>query len=91
MTNFGAVSIVEQVVCGKFLVLRKSNFRVRCFQKFTNFGAVSIVERVVWGKSDGNIKDAHGQASHTQIGIRFLAHLSDEKIAFPWEVFLKFY
>ena len=31
-------------------------------QKLTNFGAVSIVERVVWGKSDGNIKDAHGQA-----------------------------
>ena len=55
----------------------------------TNFGAVSIVERVVWDKSDGNIKDAHGQASHTQIGIKFLAHLSDEKIAFLCEVFSK--
>ena len=27
----------------------------------TNFGAVSRVERVVCGKSDGNMKDAHGQ------------------------------
>ena len=27
----------------------------------TNFGAVYKVERVVWGKSDGNIKDGHGQ------------------------------
>ena len=60
-------------------------------QKLTNFGAVSIVERVVWGKSDGNIKDAHGQAWLTQIGIKFLAHMSAEKIAFPCKVFSKFY
>ena len=49
--------------------------------KSTNFGAVSIVERVVCGESDGNIKDAHGQSWPTQIGIKFLAHLSTEKIA----------
>ena len=42
-------------------------------QKLTNFRALSIVERVVWGKSDGNIKDAPGQAWPTQIGIKFLA------------------
>ena len=42
--------------------------------KSSNFGAVSIVERVVCGKSDGNMKDAHGQV---------LAHLSADKIAFP--------
>ena len=51
-------------------------------QKLTNFGAVSIVERVVWGKSDGHIKDAHGQAWPTQIGFKFLAHMNAEKIAF---------
>ena len=41
----------------------------------TNFGAVFIVDRVVCGKSDGNIKDAEGQ-----IGIKFLTHMSAEKI-----------
>ena len=55
----------------------------------TNFGAVSIVERVVLGKSNENIKDAHGQAWLTRIGIKFLAHMSAEKIAFPCEVFSK--
>ena len=36
----------------------------RCWdkQKKTNFGEVFIVDRVVCGKSDGNIKDAEGQA-----------------------------
>ena len=57
----------------------------------TNFGAVFRVERVVWGKSDGNMKDAHGQFWVTQIGLKFLAHLSAEKIAFPCEVFSKIY
>ena len=60
-------------------------------QKSTNFGAVSIVEGGVCGKSDGNIKDAHGQDWHTRIGLKFRAHLSAEKIAFPCEVFSKFY
>ena len=50
-----------------------------------------MVERVVCGKSDGTIKYAHGQASPTQIGIKFLAHLSTEKISFPCEVFSKVY
>ena len=57
----------------------------------TNLRAVFIVERVVWGKSDGNIKDAHGQAWLTRIGIKFLAHLSAEKIVFPCEVLSKVY
>jgi len=57
----------------------------------TNFGAVYIVERVVWGKSDEHIKHTHGQAWPTQIIIQFLAYLSAEKIAFPCEVFSKFY
>ena len=30
-------------------------------KKSTNFGAVFRVERVVCAKSDGNMKDAHGQ------------------------------
>ena len=45
----------------------------------------------MWGTSDGNIKDANGQAWPTQIGIKFLAHMSAEKIAFPCKVFSKFY
>ena len=49
----------------------------------TNFGAVYIVERVVCGKSDGNIKHTHGQAWPTQIGSKFLSHISAEQIAFP--------
>ena len=57
----------------------------------TNFGAVSIVEQVVCGNNDGHIKDAHGQAWHTQIGIKFLAYLSAVKIAFLCKVFSKFY
>ena len=36
-------------------------FEVRFTYTKIDFGAVSIVERVVWGKSDGNMKDAHGQ------------------------------
>ena len=59
--------------------------------KSTNFGAVSIVERVVCGKSDGNIKDTQGQAWPTRIIIKFLAHMSAEKIEFPCEVFSKIY
>ena len=58
--------------------------------KLTNFGAVSIVERVLCGKSDGNIKDAHGQAWPTRIEIKFLAHLGTEKMA-RCEVFSEFY
>ena len=50
-----------------------------------------MVECVVCGKNDGTIKYANGQASPTQIGIEFLAHLSIEKISFPCEVFSKVY
>ena len=60
-------------------------------QKCTNFGAVFIADRVVCGKSDENIKDAEGQASAPRFEIKLIAQLSAEKIAFPCEVFSKFY
>ena len=59
--------------------------------KLTNFGEVFIVDRVVCSKSDGNIKDAEGQGWVTRFEIKLLAHLSAEEIAFPCEVFSKFY
>ena len=43
------------------------------------------------GKSDGNIKDCDGQDWDPRIWIKFLAHMSAEEIAFPCEVFSKFY
>ena len=36
--------------------------RLRKFIQNQNFEFPERVERVVWGKSDGNMKDAHGQA-----------------------------
>jgi len=70
-------------------VLKKQNKQFKQYkhtQKSTNFGAVFIVDQVGCGKSDRNIKDAEGQ-----IGIKFLAHMVAEKIAFPCKVFSKFY
>ena len=60
-------------------------------QKLTNFEGVFIVDRVVCGKSDGNIKDAEGQVWAPRVEIKLIAHLSAEEIAFPCEVFSKFY
>ena len=49
-----------------------------------------MVECVVCGKNDGTIKYAHGQASPTQIGIKFLAHLRLRKSHFRARYFQKF-
>ena len=57
----------------------------------TQTGGATRVEQVVCGKIDGNIKDAEGQASAPRFEIKLIAQLSAEKIAFPCEVFSKFY
>ena len=44
----------------------------------------------VWQKTDGNMKDCHGQVLPPQIEIKLIAHLSAEEIAFPCEVFSNF-
>ena len=116
MTNFGAVSIVERVVCGKsdgnikhshgqaFPCEVFSNFTKgqnylpksnslepliiwSATIKLTNLGTASIVEWVMCGKSDGNIKHSHGQAWPTRIEIKFLAHMSAEKILLKAKMF----
>ena len=66
----------------------KYNFEVRfTYPILTNFGVVFRVERVVCGESDGNMKYVDRQVCFTRIGNKFLAHLSAEKIALPYDVF----
>ena len=56
----------------------------------TNFGALLLYEREGWVQIDEHRYWTPGQAWFTQIGIKLLAYVSPEKIAFPCEVFLKF-
>ena len=56
----------------------------------TNFGALSRYEGEGWDKIDENRYWTPGQGWSAQIESKLLAHMSPEKIAFPWEVFLKF-
>ena len=56
----------------------------------TNFGALLLYERGGWVQNDENRYWTPGQVWCTRIGIKLLAFVSPEKIAFPCEVFLKF-
>ena len=56
----------------------------------TNFGALLLYEREGWVQIDEHRYWTPGQAWFTRIGIKLLAYVSPEKIAFPCEVFLKF-
>ena len=56
----------------------------------SNFGALLLYEREGWVQINVNRYWTPGQVWVTQIEIKLLAYVSPEKIAFPWEVFLKF-
>ena len=56
----------------------------------TNFEELFLYEREVWVQIDENSYWTPGQFWLTQIGIKLLAFVSPEKIAFLCEVFLKF-
>ena len=56
----------------------------------SNFWALSRYEREGWVQIDEYRYWAPGQAWPTQIEMKFLADLAAEKIAFLWEVFLRF-